>query len=88
MGITQNGPKPLGRTVLVLELCEYTTGGEQRFSIVASVPGRDGTYVQHWQAHNGAVDDATATDILARVDRWVIDAFFSLGGIQTAFTER
>lgn len=78
----------LGNPLLVLELCELPGEVGRTYSIVASCPGREGTVIQRWVAPNGVVSDGQVNDMLARVDRWVLDAFLTLGGIQASLMAR
>lgn len=72
-----------GNVFLVLELVHDRSERYGGVSLVASVPGREGTYGRRWKAPYGILSEAQAADLAAHLTKQAMDALVLFTGVQT-----
>lgn len=74
--------RALGQVFLVLELCHDRTKTNGGVTLIASIPGREGTYTQSWEAPYGVLEEGQVIDLGARASALIMDGVISWSGSQ------
>lgn len=73
---------PFGRVHLVIELAHLLHDGEAVWSVVASLPGREGTLTRRWRADGPRMTFRNMQDLTATVQLWIANAIVCKDGVQ------
>jgi len=76
--------RPLGKVICCLELAWHSERGSDAYSLIISIPGRDGTFVRTWKTLQQLLDDEQVADVEITVSKSVVEAILLHGGIQQA----
>jgi hypothetical protein len=73
---------PVGTVRLCVELCRRTDGRETHWSVVASLPGREGAAIYRWTGERGYLTESQLRDMVGRLSKVVTNCVLLTDGLQ------
>lgn len=81
-------PRTASAVILAIEIEQTISRGEVSFCVVASRPGRDGTFSREWTRGTGSISSSQANDLVAWIGQTAWNALIAWGGVQEELDAR
>jgi hypothetical protein len=75
-------PVRIGRVLCTIELCQGVSAIDPRFSVVVTLPGREGAFTKSWGHVHRTMDEQEVTDMMVWIQRTVANAIVIDNGVQ------